>query len=143
MRTPSPFKSCRVRWSSWFIALERPVVFSYIISVVFFPVFVPFKATLLSALVCSEIPFRKTTLLRKQLISPIPFGLLKSCKKDVVLPSPGSQKIAMFPSTLIAKLAMLPPPLASQILDQMFSLTSVVMDLSPTLLEKYLIFFAL
>ena len=51
------------------------------------------KVNLLSALVHSEMPFRKTTLLRKQLISPILFGLSKSGKKDVVLYNLGNRKM--------------------------------------------------
>ena len=53
----------------------------------------PFKVTLLSAPVSSELPFCKTTVLRKQLISPILFGRSKIGKKDVALHGLGNRKI--------------------------------------------------
>lgn len=45
----------------------------------------PSKATLLSAVVSSKLPFCKTTLIRNRLIHPISFGLSRSGKDNGIL----------------------------------------------------------
>ena len=90
------------------------------------------KVTLLSAPVSSELPFCKTTLLRKQLISPILFGRSKIGKKDIVLHGLAIERYANHNGSIKAGFV--------NYFSKLFA-DFRKLDLSPKLLEKFLVFF--